>query len=91
MTLIGKLKMYAAVAGGLLLAVAVVFLRVFHAGRAAERVEQIQKTRKQEVKVNKRIDDAHAAGNHVRDTVNVDSARLRDDDGYKRRTKRPAD
>lgn len=91
MTLLGKLK-----AGAIAVAVAVgviltAIAKAYFAGRNQQRADQIIADRKQEERVDARLDEAHDAGRRVTDDLKRDdglSGDLRKDDGFKR-SKRP--
>lgn len=91
MTLISRLKLWAAIAGGALLAGAALLLSVFSAGKRDERLKTLEEARKQEGQFNERIDAGHKAGNSARDNINVDADRLRVDDGHKRKPRKKSD
>lgn len=81
-----KLKLYAAIAGGLFFAMGAALLYSFNSGAAKERDRGIKEAARAQEKHNDRISDATQAGNVTRLDAG-DPDRLRVDDGYKRKRK----
>jgi len=88
-TLWMKIKIGLGIAAGMAAIFALILLRVFTAGKLAERIDNVIATRAEEIKVDKRVRDALKAGDDVRrDSQQSDADQLRVDDGYKRKPKR---
>ncbi len=81
-----KLKLYAAIAGGLFFAMGVALLHSFNKGRSVERAKGIEEAAEAQEAHNDRITDAIHAGDAARADAD-DPTGLRVDDGYKRERK----